>query len=259
MIYEFISICEEPYRTIESKGIMCKTFSRLEINGHCGTFHAFIFDFDGTLAQLTIDFTSLKARIDQEALNYLYDLPPSSKPILERIDEIADMISQKIHPSVAEQFMNRALNIVIEAEIAAAFNGLLFPFTRPLLSQLMERKYGVAIVTRNCEAAVRKVFPDIDNYCHVFLPRECVKHVKPHPEHIISAITMLGESILRRNGTILIGDHTMDIHAGLTVGIWTAGVASGRLTQQELIEAGAYFVANNCEELFREFINSLRV
>lgn len=210
----------------------------------------FIFDFDGTLAELTINFRALKARIEKMAEKYVNPLSPSKLPVLERIEEIADFIRERSRYD-SKAFREKALELVKKTEIRHASRGKLFPFTRPLLAALMKFRYRIAVVTRNCEPAVRIVFPDIEKFCHVFLAREHVKHVKPHPCHIEKALAMLGSA--DRSSTILIGDHPLDIRAGLTVGVWTAGVASGRINMAQLIEAGAHYVAENCLDLFRQF------
>ncbi|SFM84321.1 HAD family hydrolase [Thermodesulforhabdus norvegica] len=209
----------------------------------------FIFDFDGTLAELTINFAVLKARIEALAERYAGPLESSQLPLLERIEELARAIHIR-SPHHSRDFRNRALDLVRATEIRHASEGKLFAFTRPLLASLINSGHRIAVVTRNCEAAVRIVFPDIEKFCHAFLAREHVKYVKPDPHHIERALEILGKADKTR--VMIIGDHPLDIKAGIAVGVWTAGVASGRISITRLIEAGAHYVAENCLALFRQ-------
>ena len=64
------------------------------------------------------------------------------------------------------------------------------------LDYLRRRGIKVGIVTRNCEEAVRRVFPDIDAFCDAFVSRDAVKRVKPHPDHltfVMKALRISGE------------------------------------------------------------------
>lgn len=207
----------------------------------------FVFDFDGTLAVLNIDFVGLKRTV--VAMAKAFDVFIEDKildlPLLELISALESRIPSSRDFNI---FKISALRLIKDAEIKAAKKGKLFHFTKPLLNKLKRLGFFTAIITRNCDTAVRIVFPDIEHYCHVFLPRESVKRVKPHPEHINAALTKFGKS---KDSCLIIGDHPLDIVAGCEVGIMTAGVGSGRITEVKLKEAGADFVAPDCLELFR--------
>jgi len=52
-----------------------------------------------------------------------------------------------------------------------------------------------------------------------------------------------------REETVMVGDHTIDIHAGKRVGLRTIGVLTGRTKKEEFEEAGADNVLNNATEI----------
>ncbi len=206
----------------------------------------FIFDFDGTLAILNIDFQRLKEEILLMAGNYASDIESTiSLPLLEMVDKIANKIQNRQR---SLHFKKEAYSLIQCREIEAARSGALFDFTIPVLNFLMDNGYSVGIVTRNCQKAVKTVFPDIESYCHVFIPRELALWIKPDPRHIVQAMKTINA---HASSTIVIGDHPIDIKAGSEAGTLTGGVSSGKISATRLKEAGADYVADNCLHLFR--------
>lgn len=205
-----------------------------------------IFDFDGTLAELHIDFDEMKARLESLASDYI---PVTWRAPLPPVIEFLAILTRKVadlRNGAAAEFQARALALITSIEVDAAAKGRLFPFTRDLLKRLSCKGIDTAIITRNCEQAVRMVFPDLQNYCMHLLSREHVARVKPHPEHLLRALQLVGAP---PQTALMVGDHPLDIETGLRAGVLTAGVASGRMSRQDLASTGAHWTANNCEDL----------
>ncbi|MBI4799219.1 MAG: HAD family hydrolase, partial [Desulfarculus sp.] len=166
---------------------------------------ALIFDFDGTLAELNIDFAAMRAEVEVLARGLGLAGPwPGQGYLLEQVDQVAERLG--------DGFAHRAGQLIMERELAAARQGRLFAFTRPLLTQARARGLRLAIISRNCGAAIRLVFPQVDQASDVFLPREAVSLTKPHPEHPLEALRRLG---LPPREAALIGDHPTDVQAAL--------------------------------------------
>ena len=207
---------------------------------------AIIFDFDGTLAELRLDFPEMKRRLGILAQGYFSQrLPPPNVPALEWLEELTTRLHRR-DEEAAQEFEARAHALIQAIEIEAARRGALFSFTRALLQGLREEGIKVAIITRNCEAAVRLVFPDIDRYCAGFLARDHVQRVKPDPAHLLRALEAIAAS---HESTLMVGDHPLDVQTGKSAGTLTAGVWSGNASADDLARAGADFTARNCEEL----------
>ena len=206
---------------------------------------SFVFDFDGTLAVLRLDFTEMKLRLNSLAERYSAPTPPP--PFLPVLEWLA-WLDKSIPGSGGRGcgFRQEALTLISEMELQAAASGALFPFTRPLLKALKEKDAKIAIITRNCEAAVRLVFPDISDYCPAFFSRDHVASPKPDPAHLILALGSIGADL---RTSIMTGDHPIDIQTGKAAGVMTAGVCSGNSRREELELAGADWVADNCQEL----------
>jgi len=207
---------------------------------------AIVFDFDGTLAVLNIDFSSMRERVFGLVKHYgVAEELVGERYLLEIIDEVYQILCKK-NPSSAEEFYQKAHQILHEKEMKAAEKGSLIPGAEATLENLRRKKIKVGIITRNCEDAVRKVFPKINDFCDAFVSRNLVKKVKPHPDHLTYAMDSLkisgGESVM-------VGDHPTDIQAGKRVGMKTIGVLTGRTKKEEFEEAGADYVLKDVTEV----------
>ncbi len=207
---------------------------------------AIVFDFDGTLAELRIDFAEMKHQIGELALSYSKIIVSEPfLPVLEWMFWLEARIEEN-NGNKAGEFRQKALDLILEIEMEAARKGALFEFTRPVLDFLHTTGVKTAIITRNCDAAVRLVFPDIDSHCGAFFARDHVLNPKPDPAHLIRALEAVGANF----GTALIvGDHPIDIQTGKAAGIRTAGVLSGSASRAEMLNSGADWVARDCQEL----------
>lgn len=207
---------------------------------------AIVFDFDGTLAELTIDFDEMKRRLKALGSAFLDPLPQKENvPALEWVDFIADCLAQD-DPDLGKEFHTRCRFLIITMEVEAARNGKLFPFTCEILASLRDSGIKTGIITRNTASAVRELVPEINNISDCFLSREDVENVKPHPEHLFKALAVIG---VEPENALMVGDHPMDIETGKRAGAMTAGVATGRLSVDELKKYEPDYVAANCAEL----------
>jgi phosphoglycolate phosphatase len=207
---------------------------------------AVIFDFDGTLAILNIDFSLMREQIFDLIKRYgVREEAVQERYLLEIIDEVYQILWNK-NPSRAESFYQKAHQILHGIEMEAAERGSLILDAERTLKDLRGKGIKIGIVTRNCEEAVRKVFPDINHFCDIFVSRNSVKKVKPHPDHL----TYVMES-LKTSGreSVMVGDHIIDIQAGKRVGMKTIGVLTGRTKKEEFEKAGADYVLKDAAEV----------
>ncbi len=211
---------------------------------------AVIFDFDGTLAVLNIDFSAMRERVfDLMRRSGIRDDAVQEKYLLEIIDEVYEILWKK-NPPGAETFYRKSHDILHEVEMKAAGEGRLIPGAAGTLKRLRGKGIKVGIITRNCEDAIRKVFPEIDTFCDVFVSRNAVKKVKPHPDHLIHAMKSLKIS---GKEAMMVGDHMIDIQAGKRVGMKTIGVLTGRTNKEEFEKAGADYILASVSEIHRIF------
>jgi len=205
-----------------------------------------IFDFDGTLAKLNIDFNQMREAVVKLILSYDINRDELHTGfVLEMIDQAMEILNQ-LSPKKADTFNDEANTIIENIEIEAASKGELFDRTKELLTSLQSKEISCGIITRNCSKAVKIIFPDISTYCPVVICRDDVNKVKPHPEHIRLALTKLCSST---ESTLMIGDHPIDIKTGRNAGTLTCGVLTGRCKKNDFIEAGADIVLFNATDI----------
>jgi len=204
-----------------------------------------VFDFDGTLAELTIEFPPLYTRVFEMSQKYDVDTTRLSEHyLIEVIDEIAALIDGK----AGDTFRRNALDMIIREEVAAAESASLFPGSRELIGALKARGKRVALVTRNCRDAVLRVYPEVTVDVDVFLPRDDVSRIKPDPEHLNRALSLMGTEPMM---SIMVGDHPIDVTSASAVGMETVGVLTGKVGRDDLEEAGALFVLDRASDMIQ--------
>ncbi|MBN1474752.1 MAG: HAD family hydrolase [Syntrophaceae bacterium] len=209
---------------------------------------AVIFDFDGTLAKLNIDFQYMRKEVLRIASSY--GIGPNllkTKFVLEMINTVSDELNLK-SAQESENFKKETMNFIEYLEIRAAKDGELFENTKKLLICLKANGLSTAVVSRNCEKAICLVFPDILKYCDAVVCRDKVANVKPHPQHLHTAINVIRAS---PPCTLMIGDHPLDIETGRNAGTFTAGVLTGHHLENDFLKAGADLVLAEAGDLIR--------
>jgi phosphoglycolate phosphatase len=210
---------------------------------------AVIFDYDGTLVQLNIDFDALRRDVERRLIEHSVELDKlKGLYILEMINQGTALISW-MDPSAGTLFYHEAHGLVREHEIRAAEEGEIFPGVKETLKRLMEQEFKVGIITRNCKAAVEIIFPHIEQYCDVFIPRDDVKQVKPHPDHLAMVLERL--AVEDPSQCLMVGDHILDIKAGKRMELKTAGVLTGKTTRLQFEEAEADLIFDDATKILK--------
>ena len=205
---------------------------------------AALFDFDGTLAVPTLDFSVMRKRA-REAMSAYAAIPQEALyPVMEELAHLCDGLD----PETAARARRDTMAAIEEVELEASGRSSLFPFVRPMLADLRGRGIVCAVVTRNCPGAVYTVFPDLDEHVACVLTRNDVANVKPHPEHIGKALSIIGRA---PEEALMIGDHPMDIEAGKRAGTYTAGVVTGESSREALAGAAPDWLAEDAGQLMR--------
>ncbi|MDY0039052.1 MAG: HAD-IA family hydrolase, partial [Desulforhabdus sp.] len=155
----------------------------------------------------------------------------------------------RVNPEACGDFQKSAHALILDMELEAARRGRLFAFSRTILEELKRAGIQTAIITRNCEQAVRIVFPDLEDHCCGFLSRDHVPQVKPDPDHLLRALRLIA---VEPGSALMVGDHPIDIQTGIRAGVMTAGVCSGNASHKDLVESGAHWTARDCCQLVME-------
>ncbi len=195
---------------------------------------AVIFDFDGTLTPLTLDFSLLRSRVEEMAREYVDPHVIDAQKdqyILEMIHAIEDEINQG-----APGFRDRAFSELDRLETEACRNKELYSYTRDVIANLKEHNIRIGIITRSSTKVILTIFPDLYTLIDVVVTRDDTRHVKPDPHQLRMALEALKVS---PSDAVIVGDHPTDIAAGRALGAVTAGVLSGRCSRSDFARAGA--------------------
>ena len=185
---------------------------------------AVLFDLDGTLVHLNIDFGRMRAEI--EALLPQYGLSMEGRSTLYVLELIEDAVRELEADDErrARAFRREAEAAIVAIEMEAAGQAQVYPEVPELLRRLRKRGIKVAIVTRNCRAAVERILAENPLVYDTLLTRDDVTAVKPDPGHLLAALRLLGVEPQR---TLMVGDHPMDVQVGRAVGTRTVAVLTG--------------------------------
>lgn len=161
----------------------------------------FIFDLDGTLIELNLDFDAIRRAIGIR-----------DKYILEAILKLD------------ERTRKEKLEILKDFEIRSALTAKLMPYAKDVLSLLEDLGLKKGIVTRNCRESVEIVIERFGLDFDFIITREDAEP-KPSPKPILLALK-LTKSEPRR--AIVIGDYKFDLIAGRKAGTKTAILLNDR-------------------------------
>ncbi|MHB9133288.1 MAG: HAD family hydrolase [Armatimonadota bacterium] len=191
-----------------------------------------VFDFDGTLATCPYDFAYMRRSVLQAVLEHGLDPDAlANLGLLEIIHAGAELLGEDQLKSAA--FREEATNRLTAIEVEAAEHTYLLPGIVEALQQLRAAGYRLGIVTRNSTAAVAHIIGDTPLPFDAMLCREDVQRPKPHPEHVMQMLHLLGSN---PEMSLMVGDHPMDIEMGKAAGMGTVAVLTGQ-SHQEALEA----------------------
>ena len=206
-----------------------------------------LFDFDGTLIDIKIDFAKMKDEV--LSLGREYGISPNSDLyILESIYHIYNELQKKDN-SLANTFKQQAMEILVNIEVEATTTSRAFPFADETLRQLRSKGIKVGIVTRNCRPAVLKSSEMAGFEYDLLLTRDDVKKVKPDPQHLLDALNILGS---KADNSIMVGDHPMDILAGKRAGMKTAAVLTVK-PRKDFDEVSPDLILNDVSDILEIF------
>ena len=208
---------------------------------------AVIFDLDGTLVQLTIDFDRMRAVVIEIVARYGAAVD-SRRQALLTLELIADVTAEfkRRCPDRAARFEGEANEAVEAIEVEAAQRAALFPGVPELLIWLRDRGFKLGIITRNCRAAAGEVLNSLQSLIDVVLTRDDVPAVKPDPLHLRWALEALA---VRGERTLMVGDHPLDVVTGQAVGAFTAAVLRPGETPERYAAVSPDLILANVLEL----------
>ncbi len=211
---------------------------------------AVLFDFDGTLVTLEIDFPLMRQRVNETIAAFGVPVHVLTAPFSwERIEEAATWLA-RLDPEKAAALEREAKSIIVEMEDAAAQIAAPPPDVLPTLLTLRASGIKLGLVTRNSMRAVQTVLRRHPLPFDAFVTRDHVRFLKPNPMHLQFALQWMGIPIPLRGGSAaFVGDHPSDMQVALRLGLVPVGVARDKQGEWALRQAGAFFVIRQLREL----------
>ncbi len=184
----------------------------------------FIFDLDGTLIELNLDFDEIRRTVGVR-----------DRYILEAILRLD------------EDERREKLEILKDFEIRAASTAKLMPYAKEVLRLLDDLGLKKGIVTRNCRESVEIVINRFGLDVDFVITREDAKP-KPSPEPILLALKLARS---KPDTAVVIGDYKFDLIAGRKAGTKTALLLNER--NREFINLADYVLKSlkEIEKLLR--------
>jgi phosphoglycolate phosphatase len=226
---------------------------------------AVLFDFDGTLVTLEIDFPLMRKRVNETIAAFGVPAHILTAPFSwERIEQAANWLAQ-FDLERAKELERRAKAIITGMEDEAAKIAEPSPDVQPTLQALKAKGFKLALVTRNSMKAVQTVLKRHPLPFDVIVTRDHIKTLKPNPEHLLFALRQLGvydpcgnpkhlalripHFALVRWNCAFVGDHPADVQAALRAGLMPIGIARNDEMERALRSAGAFVVVRRISEL----------
>jgi len=174
-----------------------------------------IFDFDGTLVHLDVDWESVRGALrtlfNQFGVNF------DSSSVLGSISKAYDALIQDRR--LANRFLYQAREILVQAELVGMDKATLLPGARGILEWLAESGIPVAVVSNNDSHCVRMLFAKFNLLSPLaIIGRDMVSYPKPATEGALFALDILG---LESGECWLVGDSSVDVKLGCDLGLRT--------------------------------------
>lgn len=205
-----------------------------------------IFDLDGTLLNLPINYDNLRKEL--KAIFKPFGVETEFKPILDTINVALSTIKQNQGDGKFQEMSMNVYGTLETYEIAAANEAKLIPNAKETLVKLKQLDLKLAIFSRTGRRAVVSSLKKtgLEQYFDLIVAREDTKEQKPSPEGLKKILNMFG---LKAEDAIVVGDHIFDIMAAKELGIKAIVIQNERISLDTLKEAKAYAIVNNISEI----------
>lgn len=188
---------------------------------------AVLFDLDGTLVETHIDFPAMKAAMLALAASEGMDTE-SLQPldILSIVRRATAHVSTRLGPNSAAAFRAEAFAHLETLEITGCSTPIDIPGAAEWTAALRDAGIVIGVVTRNCRTVSLELLDRFEIAYDALLSRDDVQLTKPDPSHLWVALDKLD---VAPGNSIMVGDHWMDVEAGITAGCAaTIGILSVR-------------------------------
>ncbi len=181
------------------------------------TYRAVIFDFDGVLAKIQVDWPALK--------NELRELITNETGECEELTPFDMRLNTILRPASAR--LIKKVNQTIESyEVNGSGRHLIYPEILAMARKLADSGVPLFICSSNTRKVIENILQKTGTFAcfRQIVSREDIHQRKPDPEGLLK---ILAENDLNPKEVLFIGDRDIDLQAGSSAGIETRIIASG--------------------------------
>lgn len=212
---------------------------------------AVVFDLDGTLTNFNLEYKVV--RVEVRSFLIKRGVPAS---ILSTNESIFGMLEKaeislrnngKSEEAV-EKIHRNALAIAEKYELEAARSTSLLPGVVETLDALKKMGLKVGLFTINCEKSTNYILERfrITDFFDTVIPRNSVKCVKPHSEHLEAVLKALRVDPYE---AVVVGDGVSDMKCAKELRAIAVGLPTGFSSRKELISSGANYIVTSITDL----------
>ena len=189
---------------------------------------AVLFDFDGTLVFLPINYDRMRYKLKE--LFSQFGIKSDFHPLIDSIEDSLLKLENVSKP-LAKVIKEKVYSIVDEEELKSIENAELANDAKEVLSALKMNNKKIAIISRNGEKCITECISRLNiTKPDLIVSRNDVNKLKPDPEHIMVAVNKFK---LKPSQVILVGDSYHDIECGKKLNVKTILVSYNKSHKEE--------------------------
>jgi len=213
---------------------------------------ATVFDIDGTLVSFEFDVPGTRGAIILELSKRGFDTSELDlkTPTQTIVDAARAQVESGKVKADFDAVRTELYSILDASEIESSKKVSVFPGIRETLQYMKSKAVRLAVLTNSGRGATTEILDraGLNDFFEFVLCRDDVSTMKPRPEGLILAISLLG---LPKDRVFYVGDSKYDIIAAKKAGLRVVAVPSGNYTEAMLREEGADYVISSISELPR--------
>ena len=212
---------------------------------------AVIFDLDGTIVDFNLNYKAVRAEVMQFLAKQgfprsIFSMNESVFEMLKKM-EIYMRNNSKGEQEIVKT-RKAVLSLVSSHELEAARLTRLIPGVLETLKALRKKGLKMALFTLNGEKSVSYILKcfRLESFFDAVITRDFGSAIKPDSAHLEA---VLGKLYVKPEEGIVVGDSVWDMMCANALNVIAICVVTGISSLQELIRAGATYIASSFTEL----------
>jgi len=210
-----------------------------------------IFDLDGTLVVIKIDYAALRGEVLQTLKEFgVPDSLLDERRVLVILENVRNYLASRNEVGLFVEIKNKIYSIVDDYEINAAKMTEIIPGTVEALKFVKERGFKMGLCSVSGEKAASLALDrfQLKSFFDAVITREYTPKPKPFVDHLETVLKTLHA---KPNESVVVGDSIIDMIPAKALNILAVGVSSGVFARspEELSKAGATYIIPSIKAL----------